>query len=202
MNSQPSSVSTRSIVRVGGGAPATTMRVRAAAGDRPVPRRPRRRASRRRPPARRTATSRRARRCGAGSPRRRPCAARPAAPPIAVTAYGMPQPLQWNIGNVCRYTSRSRHRRVPAERRRVEPEVAVGELHALGPRGRAARVVDRRGRVLVGFDPRLRLAPVERTARRRSRRRARSGACTSMPASASSSSGSTSSTDAPECSTM
>ena len=22
-------------------------------------------------------------------------------------AYGMPQPLQWNIGSVCRYTSRS-----------------------------------------------------------------------------------------------
>ena len=27
--------------------------------------------------------------------------------PIAVSAYGMPQPLQWNMGNVCRYTSRS-----------------------------------------------------------------------------------------------
>ena len=37
MNSHPSSVSTRSIVRVGGGAPATTMRVRAAAGDLAVP---------------------------------------------------------------------------------------------------------------------------------------------------------------------
>ncbi len=37
MNSQPSSVSTRSIVRVGGGAPATTMRVRAASGDLAVP---------------------------------------------------------------------------------------------------------------------------------------------------------------------
>jgi hypothetical protein len=32
MNSQPSSVSTRSMVRVGGGAPATTMRVRPAPG--------------------------------------------------------------------------------------------------------------------------------------------------------------------------
>ncbi len=26
---------------------------------------------------------------------------------MPVTAYGMPQPLQWNIGSVCRYTSRS-----------------------------------------------------------------------------------------------
>ena len=26
---------------------------------------------------------------------------------MAVTPYVIPQPLQWNIGNVCRYTSRS-----------------------------------------------------------------------------------------------
>ena len=26
---------------------------------------------------------------------------------MPVTAYVMPQPLQWNIGSVCRYTSRS-----------------------------------------------------------------------------------------------
>ena len=39
MNSQPSSVSIRSIVRVGGGAPAMTMRTRSVAGDRAVPRR-------------------------------------------------------------------------------------------------------------------------------------------------------------------
>jgi hypothetical protein len=26
---------------------------------------------------------------------------------MPVTAYGMPQPLQWNIGSVCRNTSRS-----------------------------------------------------------------------------------------------
>jgi hypothetical protein len=26
---------------------------------------------------------------------------------MPVSAYGMPQPLQWNIGRVCRYTSRS-----------------------------------------------------------------------------------------------
>ncbi len=28
-------------------------------------------------------------------------------PPIPVTAYGIPHPLQWNIGNVCNSTSRS-----------------------------------------------------------------------------------------------
>src|ERR1700683_2732416 len=28
-------------------------------------------------------------------------------PPMPVTAYGMPQPLQWNMGSVCRSTSRS-----------------------------------------------------------------------------------------------
>jgi hypothetical protein len=27
--------------------------------------------------------------------------------PMAVSAYGMPQPLQWKVGRVCRYTSRS-----------------------------------------------------------------------------------------------
>ena len=44
---------------------------------------------------------------------------------------------------------------VPAERRGVEPDVAVGELHALGPGRRARRVVDRRRGVLVAR-PRLR----------------------------------------------
>jgi hypothetical protein len=28
-------------------------------------------------------------------------------PPMPVTAYSIPQPLQWNCGSVCRYTSRS-----------------------------------------------------------------------------------------------
>ena len=28
-------------------------------------------------------------------------------PPMPVTAYGMPQPLQWNMGSVCMNTSRS-----------------------------------------------------------------------------------------------
>ena len=36
-----------------------------------------------------------------------------------------------------------------AEGHRVDPDVAVGDLHALGSRRRAAGVVDRRGRVLV-----------------------------------------------------
>ena len=45
---------------------------------------------------------------------------------------------------------------VPAERGGVDPQVAVGELNALGPGRRAARVVDRRGCILVG-NPSLRL---------------------------------------------
>jgi hypothetical protein len=40
-------------------------------------------------------------------------------------------------------------RRLPAERGRVDPEVAVGQLHALGPGGGARGVVDRGGGVLV-----------------------------------------------------
>ena len=43
---------------------------------------------------------------------------------------------------------------VQAEGDRVDPEVAMGELHALGTRGRARGVVDRRGRVLVRRLPR------------------------------------------------
>ena len=46
------------------------------------------------------------------------------------------------------------HAGLPAEDSGVDPAVAVRELHALGPRRRAARVVDRRGGVLVGI-PRL-----------------------------------------------
>jgi hypothetical protein len=72
---------------------------------------------------------------------------------MPVTPYGIPQPLQWNVGSVCRYTSRSLSADVPAEGHRVEPEVAVGELHALGPRGGARRVVDRHGGVLVRHAP-------------------------------------------------
>ena len=42
------------------------------------------------------------------------------------------------------------HRQVPPERDRVQPEVAVGELRALGPRRRPRGVIDRDRRV---FDP-------------------------------------------------
>ncbi len=45
---------------------------------------------------------------------------------------------------------------VPAERRGVQPDVAMRDLHAFGPRRRARRVVDGRRRVLIAF-PRLRL---------------------------------------------
>ena len=40
---------------------------------------------------------------------------------------------------------------VPAERRGIDPHVAMGELHPLGPRRRARGVVDRRRRRLVGI---------------------------------------------------
>ena len=43
------------------------------------------------------------------------------------------------------------HAGVQRERHGVGPDVAVRDLHALGPCGRPRRVVDRRGRVLVGL---------------------------------------------------
>ena len=49
---------------------------------------------------------------------------------------------------------------VQAEGRRVEPQVPVGELDALGARGRARRVVDGGGGVLVRIGPRPRLGAV------------------------------------------
>ena len=88
---------------------------------------------------------------------------------------------------------------VPAERRRVQPDVAVGQLHALRSGRRAAGVVDRRGGVLVGR-PRLRLGVL--AAARRVSAPITNGARTRPTASASSSSGSTISTRAPLCSTM
>ncbi len=106
MNSQPSSVSTRSIVRVGGGAPATTMRVRPRPGISPD----------------HSCAASSTVLTTAGAPhssvtpwcatRRRisgPSTLRSTTccPPMPLTAYVMPQPLQWNIGSVCRYTSRS-----------------------------------------------------------------------------------------------
>ncbi len=65
-----------------------------------------------------------------------------------------PTPLQWNIGRMWRNTSRSVTAGVPPEDAGVQPAVAMGQLHPFGPRGRAARVVDRAGGVLVGV-PRL-----------------------------------------------
>src|SRR6266542_948047 len=41
------------------------------------------------------------------------------------------------------------HAEMPPERHGIEPEVAVGELHPLGPRGGARRVVDGDGGILV-----------------------------------------------------
>ena len=72
-------------------------------------------------------------------------------PPIPVTAYGMPQPLQWNIGSVWSSTSAIAHARVPPERGHVEPAVAVSELDALRASSRARGVVDRARGVLVGL---------------------------------------------------
>ena len=101
MNSQPSSLSTRSIVRVGGGAPATTMRVVPAPGIGPS-----------HPPAqsRIDATT-----AGAAQASVTPCSStrrKISAPstlrstiwgtPMPAVAKGIPHPLAWNIGNVWR----------------------------------------------------------------------------------------------------
>ena len=101
MNSHPSSVSIRSMVRVGGGAPATTIRVRPAPGI---------------GPSHWAAASRMAA-ATAGAPHMRvmpwvSTRRRISAPstlrsttclaPMPTSAYGIPQPLQWNIGRVCR----------------------------------------------------------------------------------------------------
>ena len=109
MNSQPSSSSTRSIVLDGGGAPATTILVLSRPGTGS-------------PVARLADAASRIAATTAGAPHISvtPCASirrSSSSPsilrtttcgmPIAVTAYGMPQPLQWNIGSVCMYTSRS-----------------------------------------------------------------------------------------------
>ena len=96
----------RSIVRVGGGAPAMTMRTRPLPGIGPS----------------HVAAASRIALATAGAPHITvtPCCStrrRISAPsilrmmmcsaPMPVTAYSTPQPLQWNCGSVCRYTSRS-----------------------------------------------------------------------------------------------
>ena len=109
MNSHPSSASTRSIVLDGGGAPATTMRTVPRPGtSRPslarVSAAPRIAATTA-GAAHRSVTPWRSMRDRISSPsilRSTTCA-----PPMPVTAYGIPQPLQWNIGRVCSSTSRS-----------------------------------------------------------------------------------------------
>jgi hypothetical protein len=88
---------------------------------------------------------------------------------------------------------------VPAEGGGVQPQVAVRQLHALGPRGGAAGVVDRGGRVLVGGPRRserrrnaggrrwrARARPAARTSPRPGRRRARGRRAAGRSASASS----------------
>ena len=158
MNSQPSSSSTRTIVRVGGGAPATTMRTRPRPGISPS-------------------------QCGSGVEHRGHHGRRGAHDRDAVL-LDPPQDLhavdlaQHDLGHA-HAGHRERHppavavehrqrvqvdvavadAGVPAERRGVDPDVAVGHLHALGPGGRAGRVVDGRRGVLVGLPrPRVRVA--------------------------------------------
>ena len=204
MNSQPSSVSTRSIVRVGGGAPATTMRVRPGARDGPAP--------------------------GGGGVEDHGDDGRGAAQQGDAVALDAPQDLgpvdlaQDHLGHA--HGGRGvghppavavEHRQrvqvdvsigdggLPAERARVEPQVPVGELHALGAGGGAARVVDGGGGVLVGRLPRLGLdaEAVELVVGRRAELED-VGDVEALGgwAATSASSGSCSSTDAPLCSTM
>ena len=106
MNSQPSSVSTRSIVREGGGAPATTIRVLPLPGTGPSHRAAASRV------AFTTAGAPHSRVTPWRSTRRRISApstwrSTMCLPPTPVIPYGMPQPLTWNIGSVCSSTSRS-----------------------------------------------------------------------------------------------
>ena len=101
MNSQPSSVSIRSIVRVGGGAPATTMRTRPRPGIGPVPLR--RRVEDHVDDGRRAAHQRDAVVLGAAQDLGAvDLAQHDVLAPMPVTAYSIPQPLQWNWGSVCR----------------------------------------------------------------------------------------------------
>ncbi len=156
MNSQPSSSSTRSMVRVGGGAPATMMRTRSRPGISP---------------------SHVARGVERGrDDRRRRAHQRDAVPLDAAQDLGAVDLAQHDVpaadaGHAERHAPavgvehRQRvqvdvavaDRGVQAEHRGVEPDVAVGQLHALGARRRAGGVVDRRGGRLVRLVPRPRL---------------------------------------------
>ena len=165
----------RSIVRVGGGAPATTMRTRSLAGDRAVPGRGR--------------VEHRGGDCGRAAHQRH---AVPLDPPQDLGAVDLAQhdvrPAHPGdrVGHAPSVAVEHRERvevhvaigdaALPSERGRVDPDVAVRELHALGTRGRATRVVDGGGRVFVGLAPGLRFHAFDAGARRRSRHRSRSGA--------------------------
>ena len=87
-------------------------------------------------------------------------------PPMPVSAYTPPQPLQWNIGSVHSSTSSCATPQVGDEVVRVDVAVAVREHHALRPRRRARRVVDRDDVVLVARRP---AAARRRTRARRAR---------------------------------
>ena len=152
MNSQPSSVSTRSIVFDGGGAPATTIRTRAAArhglaalapsgggiedrGDH----------------GGRAVEQRHAFGLDAAQDL---CAVDLADDHLAHAHRGE---RVWHApavaverGQRVQIDVAIADTDVPAERHRVEPAAAMRELHALGPRGGAGGVVDRDGRGLVG----------------------------------------------------
>ena len=160
MNSQPSSVSTRSIVRVGGGAPATTIRVRPRPGISPSH------------SCRGVEDRGDDRRCAA---QQRDAVLAHAPQDLGAVDLAQHDVAAAHAGDRVRHAPavavehrqrvqvarRGRStRRVPAEHGRVQPDVAVRELHTLRSRGRAARVVDRRGVVLVGVGPRLGLGTV------------------------------------------
>jgi hypothetical protein len=61
------------------------------------------------------------------------------APPIAME---LGQSVQIHVAVV--------HAHLPSERRRVDPQIAVRQLHAFRPGGCSAGVVDRRSRIFVG----------------------------------------------------
>ena len=179
MNSHPSSDSTRSIVLDGGGAPATTMRT--------VPR----------PGTARPSAARGLRRAEDGGHHGRRAAQQRDAVPLdarqdllavdlaqhdvraahAGHRVGHPPAVAVEHRQRVQEHVAVAHAGVPAERGGVEPAVALGQLHALGPRRGARRVVHRAGGVLVGLPgPRRRARPAPaRRARRRRRRRGRSG---------------------------